>query len=306
MKLFGALGLLLIGVLNMAAACVDVNANEFNRIDWDENAYEFSSVMEQTINFENKTEFNLDNPAGEIVIEGWDQPTVQLNATIWAKKESTLNSIEIKVEESADTVSVRSINNKKNHRSWKVDYVINVPLGSSLDVDQGAGQIDIGNHSGNVRVSMGAGQINLENLLANQLHVDLGAGEANVTTLEGQEISVDIGAGQLNLKPQTSLMFENVDVDVSTGEANLYGVEAKRIHVDIGMGHADLRLYPTSSYNIHADVGIGNVSIHGFGDMDLRVNGFIGRNARAVLGNGDGEIEIDVGTGDIDVHPWSE
>ncbi len=305
MKLIASVILLLVGVLNIAASCVDMHAHGLNNLNWEEEEYKFSSTFEQTINFENRAAFELKNPAGHIQIEGWDQPSVEITATISTKTERALNDIEIKVIEASDKATVRAIKNTNRDLSWRVDFVVKVPLDIALDVDQGAGKIDISSYSGGLTVDLGAGQVNLEDIFSPELKVDLGAGETNITTFEGQVVRVDIGAGQLNFQPQSSQMFHLIDVDVSTGEINLLGIEAQKLNADVGMGQINLHLYPGGSYTIDADAGIGNISIHDFENMSMRQEGFIGQNVHVVMGNGEGDIDLDVGTGEIQVMPWS-
>jgi len=305
MKFFASMTLLLVGVLSMAASCVDISVHDLQSMDWDED-YKFTTTVEQSLDFANRSALILENPAGHIEIEGWDQSTIQFTATISAKTQKTLDGIEIKIDESTNKATLKATHESRRFQSWRVDFVIKVPQNIDLSVDQGAGKIDIANFTGGLTTDLGAGQVNVENVSVPELEVDIGAGEANIITFEGRELSVDIGAGQLNFEPQNSTMFDLIDVDVSTGEVNLLGVEAKQIKAEVGMGQINLKLYPTGSYTIDADAGIGHISIRRFDVMSLEQSGFIGQSARAILGNGQGDIKLEVGTGDIHVRPWEQ
>ena len=81
-KTMALFGLLIMAVLTTAASCSHTMIASLGDIN---NDFSYTEIQEQQIDFANKTRLDLSNDAGEITINGWDQPYIQMVATIRAK-----------------------------------------------------------------------------------------------------------------------------------------------------------------------------------------------------------------------------
>ena len=254
-KLGMVVGVLLVGLLTSASSCSKFAAS----LDDD---YRYSEMIQKTIHFAGKTELSLDNSVGSITIEDGPQAVIELTATKKAKFQSDLTQVSIEIQEGPTSVTVRSVYLKDHGAKWSVDYVVKVPAGTELKIDQGVGRIRITNHEGSTSIDLGVGDVRLVNMRADEVSLDLGV-----------------------------------------GDADLIGMESKSVSASVGTGDLDVRLRPDASFTVHGDVGLGDVSIQGFPNMQVEREGFIAQSVRAVLGTGEGQLDLDVGVGDLDVRP---
>jgi len=112
--------------------------------------------------------------------------------------------------------------------------------------------------------------------------------------------SVQVGTGSLSVESFSGMTFS---ANVGVGDAVLAGLSCDWAHIEVGVGKLDLRLTSDASYTVSAEVGMGGLAIEGFPGMQLEVSGFLGKQARGVLGSGAGNLQLKVGVGDLFVRP---
>jgi hypothetical protein len=156
--------------------------------------------------------------------------------------------------------------------------VIQVPQGTEFDsvsLDIGAGQISVDQLIANeVEITVGAGQIVVDHLKANILEVDIGAGQGTIGELEVVRTNMEVGAGQLDV---TGTIEERAELDCGVG-AIIFNVRGR--HEDFG-------------HDISVGIGeatFGNIRVAGLGG-DSEGNQHL-----------DKSIEIDVGIGNVTVN----
>ena len=120
-----------------------------------------------------------------------------------------------------------------------------------------------------VDIDSGAGDVNIENLTAKVFEIDLGAGDIRIKNSSLDSVDIDNGAGDIFMENNT---FVKLDIDEGAGDITLNSI-------------GDL-----NRYRFDIDCGIGDVKVGG-----QKVSG------EYKSGNGEKEINIDIGTGNVDI-----
>lgn len=136
----------------------------------------------------------------------------------------------------------------------------------------------------NARISMGAGNLEIEALSAERIDLDFGAGKVLIKKLIATEYAnIDGGAGKITIE---SGEIRRLDLDMGAGEFNLRARLEGRNTFDMGVGKANVTLLDgKDNYNFDIDKGIGEIRIdgdtvgsgrHGSGAVDVEIDGGIG------------------------------
>ena len=113
-----------------------------------------------------------------------------------------------------------------------------------------------------INISMGAGNVNLENLTSLYLNIDAGAGNISFDNLSvTEEFDLNGGAGNITIN---NSQVKNLDLDNGIGEFKFSGYLFGDNEIDMGVGNANLYLYSDiDEYNFYVNKGIGNIIING-------------------------------------------
>lgn len=141
-----------------------------------------------------------------------------------------------------------------------------------------------------VELEVGAGSVNVDDILADKLTIDLGAGrfEGNKITSDKAEISV--GAGEMTVN---NFSTKDVTMDCGAGRIDLKGNIDGDADISCGIGEIKVSLLNgESDYNYDIDCGIGNVNVgnQSFGGMS---------NNKKIDNNADKTIRVEGGVGNI-------
>ncbi len=143
----------------------------------------------------------------------------------------------------------------------QVDYVLRVPAGYDLRVENGAGTVTLDGHEAQtIILEMGVGEVVVEGVQALALIVAVGFGSADLSRVDAAKLIAEVGVGDIALS------------------------------LDLGV-----------SATLTAKAKLGDVSIDRFPGMIGGVRGFLGQTGDVTLGEGDRDIELTVGVGQIDV-----
>jgi len=235
--------------------------------------FPYSETVEDSVGLSGRTSVAVENELGSITIGPEVAVTVQtgasdaltLIAVKHARKEDILEVVEIVIEDTDRGLQIRSEAPKRYSGRWSVDFVLHVPVGTSLQIEQGVGDIMLSDYSGTVSIELGVGDVEIEQLVATELLIELGV-----------------------------------------GDLTLMDIECKFVQVEVGMGDVDVQLSPDASYTATTVVGLGATTIAEFPDLVLDREGFIRKEAHAILGEGAGQLVLVVGVGDITILPLGE
>ncbi len=257
-------GVLLAGLFTLAASCTA----EFDFDDWDDiddvgDHYPYSETVAETIQFANKQIVHVDNGVGSVKIETGFSSAIQLEMTKKTKRPEDLAKLYLDIKQTATSIEISTKHpDHLKHSKWKADYILKIPAGMGLNIDQGVGEIQITNYA-------------------------------------GAQSSLNLGVGEVTVY---SSQFTHLYLDLGVGEANLNYVESRKISASIGTGDLHIGLRPDASFAIEADVGMGDLSVRGFKNMNLSRSGFIGQSLHGVVGTGESTLHLHVGVGDLSVN----
>ncbi len=138
-----------------------------------------------------------------------------------------------------------------------------------------------------VKIEGGAGAINIDSLIVQELYLELGAGEVKIENIDvSEELKIDGGAGRTELKHSK---VNNLDANLGVGEFTYNGLLLGNTDIDSGVGSVRLDLTDDiKNYTIDIDKGLGNVTLNG---KNIETN--------RVHGTGNNHIKIDGGVGNI-------
>lgn len=182
----------------------------------------------------------------------------------------------LEVVSNSENILVKRENNKifvsekRTNFGKKLDLTITVPNDFSFDyveIDSSIGNIDIKKlKTRNLDLDIGAGKLNINNLTVNKLAtIDTGAGNVNINNAFVNELDLDLGAG--------------------TGVFN--GVILGESYIEAGVGNFTLMLNESiDNYKFYIDEGIGSFIVNGNkmtdeyignGNTLIKIDGGIGK-----------------------------
>lgn len=112
-----------------------------------------------------------------------------------------------------------------------------------------------------VSVEMGAGEITLDSLTADEVEIDNGVGNITIGTLKGSDLSIDTGVGEfLADLIQTD---GEADINVGTGNVILSQFDGSSLELECGVGNAEVTVTGSESdYNYTLDAGLGSICLN--------------------------------------------
>ncbi len=180
----------------------------------------------------------------------------------------------IKCRQDNRTVHIEETNHHWFHKNNSGELIIYIP--ENLEFDK-------------VKISTGAGKIDIERIEARRLSLEIGAGETHIRELEVKDkADIDGGAGRVTI---LSGNINDLDLDMGVGKVKLNAKLTGSTDIEAGIGELGVNINaPKEDYKIKASKGIGSVTIDGEGISD-----------DTIYGNGENYIKINGGIGSIKV-----
>jgi hypothetical protein len=132
----------------------------------------------------------LKNSFGELEIEGWDRPKVEVTTVrttehLYAGNERgraqrRLDQVQIMSKQNANDVVITTVYPRRNrfvhplsqHRDIEISYRIKAPRASKLFIDHNSGGVDIYDITGDIHTAVANGQITLAIPAGGDYHID--------------------------------------------------------------------------------------------------------------------------------------
>ena len=198
----------------------------------------------------------ITNFAGSVTVRPGETDAIHVVAVKKASTGSNLERVHISASApDGDGPVVIKTSKKFSAGNASVEMVITAPAGTRLDVDTGAGTVEVSGMAGPVGIHSGAGNVNLTDA-EGIVTVRLGAGNINYEGAPAGYCSFESGAGNINLSLPMDL---NMEVDVSAGAGVVdvdYSVDGRvtkqSVRGTVGDG---------SQGTIYAHTGAGNIQM---------------------------------------------
>lgn len=203
-----------------------------------------------------------------------DLSCTNLNIKVGEDFKVETNNSKITFEENDGSVKIKEENRKwLNSKNVTSNLIIYIP--------ENMAQID------EIKISTGAGKINIEKLNAQSLYLELGAGDVHIeNAIVTKEAKIDGGVGKNEFK---SSEINNLKANLGVGGFSFEGKLTGKNKIDSGVGAIDISLNgKKENYTVDVNKGLGNITIDG---QKVEKEG--------TYGNGENYIEIDGGIGEI-------
>lgn len=163
---------------------------------------------------------------------------------------------------------------EKNHfwgRKTSGKIIVTIPTNSNVE---------------ELKISSGAGKIEINDVTINKAMISQGAGLLKITNAIFIETDIDGGAGEMNI---SSSVLQNLDLDAGVGKVFIDGEIFGVSKIDCGVGELKLKLGNKEKYNLKLEKGIGTIQIDGIEYKNTE------------LGSGQNKIDIEGGIGSIQI-----
>lgn len=142
-------------------------------------------------------------------------------------------------------------------RATGADYAIRVPIGSSVELESKAGDIEVVNLEGDVNVRAEAGDVTIKDIRGS-VGAQVRQGDllvSGVSTDTGQ-LNIDVGVGNASIK---DIIVNTLNTRLETGDAVLSGNFSGSGRVRVRTGDILVRLSPEDAEELTLEARIGDV-----------------------------------------------
>ncbi len=202
---------------------------------------------------------------------------------------------------------------KKVAVKWAYGKATVTGVDADLSLDGASLPVSATNVRGALLVDVGSGTVRVEGAEA-EVSIDTGSGEVSLADIRGRGLLVDTGSGEVS---GNGIRVESLSIDTGSGEIQLAGVKAGRASLETGSGGVDLELLGDIE-SLSIDSGSGSVSMtvprtlgaelsvetgSGGIEADLAIEARVRKRNELVgrIGNGRGRIEIETGSGQVNI-----
>ncbi|HSR30567.1 MAG TPA: DUF4097 family beta strand repeat-containing protein [Anaerolineae bacterium] len=196
----------------------------------------------------------IDNFAGNVTVRTGESGLVRVAATRQARSRNDLDRVKVQISERDGGLVIKT-EKPMSLTTASVDLEITAPAGTRLQVDTGAGNVEIDGITGGIDAYSGAGDTDVRGA-AGTARLDTGAGSIRYQGTPQGECSFETGAGNITLALPADV---NVQVDLGTGVGNVDvgfvvdgQVSRQSVQGVIGSG---------AQGTIYAHTGAGNIDV---------------------------------------------
>lgn len=273
--------------------------------------FRYEQVEEYTVDVRPGTRLQVDSFAGAIEAEAGPDGQIEIVAIKSGPSGADLTRIQVEIEERGDVVVVRT-SRPAGGSNLNVHFELRAPADTGLDLQTGAGDVDVQGFVAGAAVETGSGSIAARGLMGN-VGLRSGSGSVDAQDVEGQ-LTIDSGSGSLTVQGMDGDLAAhtgsggikitgangNVRLDTGSGTVEYQGVPSGECRFETGTGSLVLRLPAELDFRIQADTGSGSI------DVQFEVEGRVSRqHVEGVVGTGqEATIIASTGSGGIDVFPY--
>lgn len=196
---------------------------------------DYKDTFSKTLPLKAGERFSLENVNGDITIATWKDDKVEIKAVKTARRnKEDLDKVEIRVDESAGSVSVKAIWPKFPRRAnVTVEFTVMVPEGVNLsEVETVNGGVDVTGRYGRAEVGTTNGTVTVKDA-SGELDAGTTNGGVNVTGFEGR-ITADTTNGNIKLEGVT--FKDGLSAETTNGSITLAVASPETLNADLRAG----------------------------------------------------------------------
>ena len=282
---------IILGIIIVAGVALSGNGREVidvmenGGVYWGENGFTVGDAMV----FDGDWDVEITEANGKEFVysaDEFDNLDLELGAGIFVITEADVDEITVR---STKDVKVSTGGNTLSVETPKRVHVVNV---GSKDIQRVEITLPKGQEFHTIDLSIGAGELVADTLVAEKLKLELGAGTTTITNCLCETADISVAAGEVTIANGT---VENLDLDVAMGELQFTGSVTDELDADCGMGDMRIELQGESSdYNYTVDCGMGDIEV---GDSSF---GGVA-SSKKVDNDADIDLDLNCGMGKIEV-----
>jgi DUF4097 and DUF4098 domain-containing protein YvlB len=236
---------------------------------------------------------SVDNSNGSVEISGWDQDTVDISGSKYARTPELRDALKIEIDHSSDSVRIRTVRPSDRRGNMGAKYIIKVPRRTQLErIVSSNGSIHTLDVEGAAHLKTSNGAVRAENLRGT-LDVQTSNGSIEVQNLEGSA-TLHTSNGRVHAED----VHGSLEADTSNGGINVHLAkpEAGRpVKLETSNGPIELTMDAVNQNEIRASTSNGGITVH--------LPSGIGANLSAHASNSSISTEFEVATqGAIEKH----
>ena len=205
---------------------------------------------------------------GSVEVSVWDQETVDISGTKYARTQEDTHDLKIEVDHSADSVSVRAIRPSLRRGNYGARFAIKVPRGVVLErVTTSNGAIRASDGAGPARLKTSNGHVEVRRLKGS-LNAETSNGPVELDDIDG---AVDVRTSNGHIRAEGI----RGALDATTSNSNIHATLEKvdgAVCVQSSNGGIDLSLPPNTQSAVRAHTSNSGITLHLPGEVNARLS----------------------------------
>ena len=239
-----------------------------------------TEAFTQTLRLGRNGTFELQNAAGNIIVNGGGGDEVRIDAIksvrhrVESSARAALTEVRINVMERGGNVEVRTEQPRRGNAVSSVEYTVAVPRGASVVLQTVSGDVRVTNIGGELRAQSASGSITAASVRRVR-ELRSVSGTIDVSDGESDELTAHTLGGDVLVR---NLKGRVLDLQTVTGDVRLMGVEVDRARLESMAGDLDYsgRLARNGRYEFQTHSGDIRLSPSGNTGFDLQATSFSG------------------------------
>jgi DUF4097 and DUF4098 domain-containing protein YvlB len=230
---------------------------------------------------------------GGIEISPWDQETVDISGTRYARSQEAISEVKIEVDHVADSVSIRATRPTMRNGNYGARFVIKVPRRAVLErIVTSNGSIRTSDGVGPARFHTSNGGIHVF-AFTGDLHAETSNGTVELNDVEGP-VTAHTSNGAIRGKGFRGAL----DVSTSNGGIDLAFASAPVPAIRAHTSNSSITVRLPAEVNAHLSASTSNGSIAS--DFEMLTRGEVSRHhMEGTLGSGGPLIELQTSNGGV-------
>ncbi len=213
---------------------------------------------------------SLENSNGSVEISGWDQNTVEINGTKYARTRALLDQVKIDASASSGLVRIRTVRPEDNHGGAGARYTIHVPRKVLLDtITTTNGSIKVEDVDGNARLKTSNGAIRTE-----KIHGEVDANTSN-GAVEAQDLDGNARFHTSNGHIKVDAVHGSLEAYTSNGAIDVTLEKPATnwpVKLHSSNGHIDLTIKSSNVPDVRAETSNSSLTVHLPSSVNARVH----------------------------------
>ncbi len=199
--------------------------------DKDNAAFDDTKVIDKTVKATSDFELEISNKHGDVIVENWDKDSISVHIEIRAESDKLkrvhelLEIVDVHISESTDYLSFTTqwgtdavgvkmdIMRMIGKQTVTVDYLVKVPQGVEIEIDNRFGNVMLGNVEGKLKLDVAYGNINARDV-KNGKKIVIQYGKLKIKNIEEADIKASFSDVYIDKAIQLDLDCSSSDVEL--------------------------------------------------------------------------------------------